>query len=403
MIAEAFDLTTINSLTDVPSSFAEMLVSIRRHLHRHPEVGFEEEQTSAYIAETLTEHGLDVHGPLARTGRFVDIVGDHPGGCVAYRADIDALPIVDAKVTDYASQNHGVAHLCGHDAHTTVGIGVALLASQLRDHIHGTIRVFFQPNEEGMPSGAPEMIKAGVLDGVDAAYAIHVDPTLSVGQYGLRIGAATAAADRFRVVVRNPTTGHSARPHESTDTIWIATQIANTLYQLAGRVTDARSPAVLTICRFRAGEAYNVIPSEAEFGGTLRCTGSRTRRDLLQRIEDVAQHFGNLYGDRVRVLFDHGAPPVVNDEAIIKNVRAVIKEQAGEDAIVRIRKPSMGAEDFAHYLQHIPGALIRVGTASGPTTCFPLHDASFDIDEAALLPTVQVMTGALLRHLRNQV
>lgn len=389
-------------LTEIPQQLAPMLVSIRRHLHMNPELGLQEYQTSRFIRETLEMHGLEVHGPLAETGLYVDVDGAHDGPTVAYRADIDALPIQDAKDAPYASTNDGVAHLCGHDAHTALGIGVALLLSRLRDEIYGTARVFFQPNEEGMPSGAPLMIRDGVLDGVDAAYAVHVDPTLPVGQFGLITGAATASTDRFKITVVAPTTGHSARPHQAADTIWIATQILNTIYQFHGRITDTRNASVMTVCRFHGGEAYNVIPRDVEFGGTLRCTDAGDRLFLRDEITRAAIEIAERCGARAEVFFEHGAPPVMNDAMAIANVHRTVQEEAGTAAIHHIHRPSMGAEDFAYYLEKVPGALVRVGTADGPATRHPLHDACFDIAEDALAPAAQVMARVLINHLRNR-
>lgn len=382
---------------------APFLVSIRRHLHMHPEIGLHEFETSAFIKEVLAMNDLDVVAPLATTGLYVDIPGEHPGPTVAYRADIDALPIQDLKTTDYRSHHDGLAHLCGHDVHTTVALGVALLLSKMQSAIHGTVRVFFQPNEEGLPSGAPLMIEDGVLDNVEAAYCIHVDPTLKSGRFGLIVGPATAAVDRFSVFVRDNSTGHSARPHEGTDTVWLATLIAQTLYQHIGRITDARNNAIMTICRFFGGEAYNVIPMEAEFGGTLRSTNLDDHEFLKDYIVKTADKLGELYGAETEVVFDMGAPPVDNHPDLIKNVARTIRETYGQDAIYDIPRPSMGSEDFAHYLRYIPGALIRVGTAHDATTRYPLHDAHFDIDESTIAPTVNLITRVLINHLRRGV
>ena len=399
----ALDLSPLADLREIPAAFGDLLVAIRRHLHAHPELGFQEHATSRFIRTTLEDHGLTVHGPVAETGLYVDIHGDEPGGCVAYRADIDALPIQDAKQVSYASGIPGVAHLCGHDVHTTIGMGVALLLDRLRDQLAGTVRVFFQPNEEGAPSGAVAMIRDGILDGVEAAYAVHVDPTLEVGRYGLLTGAVTAAADRFRIRVLSERTGHSARPHQAKDTVWIAMQIMNACYGLAGRVTDARHPAVLTVCRLRAGDAYNVIPDCTEFGGTIRTTDPDDRDYLKHYIRHTAEHIAGLHDATVDVTLDQGAPAVINDERLIANLEATIHQLYGAEAVYHIPLPSMGSEDFAHYLEYVPGALVRIGTASGPRTQHPLHDASFDIDEAALAPAVQLMVGTLLNHQKRSV
>jgi amidohydrolase len=243
------------------------------------------------------------------------------------------------------------------------------------------------------------MIKAGVLQDVTAAYAVHVDPTLSVGKYGLIKGAATAAADRFEIVVSGPSSGHSARPHQAIDTIWVATQIAQHLYQLVGRITDSRNAAILTICRFEGGSAFNVIPRAVAFGGTLRCTVHADRRRLKQALIDTAQQIGTLHHARIEVNYMDGAPPVVNDAALVDEATEVIARVHGYNAIVNIPAPSMGAEDFAYYLESVPGVLIRVGTASSPETSYPLHDSLFDIDERALAPAVELVSEILIARL----
>lgn len=392
-------LDHMTDLSTVPEMFPELLVSIRRHLHKHPEIGFQEVETSKFIRSILELHGLEVQGPVAETGLFVDIKGEHAGPLIAYRADMDALPIQGAKDVAYASVNPGASHLCGHDAHTTIAVGVTLLLSRLRHLIHGTIRVFFQPNEEGFPSGAPLMIRDGVMDDVTAAFACHVDPTLKSGTYGLIPGAATASADRFRVRVMGPTTGHSARPHEAVDTIWIMTLILSDLYQMIGRITDARNSAVMSVCVVHAGDADNVIPSLAEFGGTLRCTAHDDRETIKEYIIKTSGQIAEIHGARVEVDFDFGAPPIINDRKLTRIVRETILEIDGPGAIVDIPRPSMGAEDFANYLDHCPGMMLRVGTSSGPSTSHVLHDAMFDLDERTLASAATLMTRVLLRTL----
>lgn len=390
---------------DAPASneFQSFLVDIRRHLHRYPELGFEEHRTSAFIRRVLEEHGLEVNGPIAGTGIYVDITGDHDGPFVGYRADIDALPTADAKAADYASTCAGVAHLCGHDAHTAIAIGTAVLLDALRDRLRGSVRVFFQPNEEGTPGGAAAMIRDGVLDGLEAVYAIHVDPSLEVGKYGLLSGPVTAATDQFRIRIKGRSTGHSARPQETTDTIWVAVQISNVMYQIVGRITDVRNPAVLTICRFRGGDAYNVIPAEVEFGGTLRSTVAEDRLALMSRIKRIATDVAAANDASAEVDFDYGSPPVLNDPRIIEHLETTIRAQLGDGAVFHVPRASMGAEDFAHYVAVVPGALLRVGTFSGPQTSFPLHDAHFDIDERALASTAALLAQALSGHLEKRI
>jgi len=387
----------------VSQQLSTLLSSVRRHLHMHPEVGFQEHATSAFIRRVLEMHGMVPGPPIAGTGVYVDIVGSPTGRAVGYRADIDALPIQDEKTVPYASTVPGVAHLCGHDAHTAVAIGVAVLLHELRDTLEGTARIFFQPNEEGNPSGAPRMIEAGILEGLEAVYAMHVDPTLEVGKIGLISGAISAAADQFRITIRGGSTGHSSRPHEHVDTVWIAVQVANALYQMLGRITDARSPAVLTICRLRGGEAYNVIPAAVEMGGTLRSTDPAGRDRIKGHIRTIAESIASLYGAQAEVNILSGSPAVLNDRRLVAHVDECARRLIGPDAVYRVPRPSMGSEDFAHYVQHIPGALVRLGTSSGPDTRHTLHDGLFDLDEASLAPGARLMAQVILGHLDQGV
>ena len=360
-----------------------------------------EHDTARFIRQTLEAYGLDVHGPIAGTGLYVDIEGEAPGGTVGYRADIDALPTQDQKRVPYRSQVPNVAHLCGHDAHTAIAIGVALVLQDNRSDLRGRARIFFQPNEEGLPSGAPLMIRAGILEGLDAVYAVHVDPTLDVGRYGLITGPATASSDRFEVKIRQEGTGHSARPHEGVDTVWVASQLMNQFYQAAGRVTDARDASVLTVTMLDGSEAHNVIPEQASLGGTLRTVSPDDREAIRSHMRQSAERLAGLHGAHIELDFEDGSPPVINDEAAIENVEATIQDAFGDQAIYNIDRASMGGEDFAHYLKHVPGAFVRVGTASGPETSYPLHHHRFDIDETPLAPTARLMGRTLMNHLAH--
>ena len=375
------------------------LVALRRDLHAHPELGFAEVETARRLREWLGARGFEPSEPLAGTGFYVEVEGDRPGPTVGYRADMDALPIDEATEAPYRSRTPGVMHACGHDAHMTVGCGVAVLARERRAEFAGTVRVFFQPCEERTPSGAPAMIRAGVLDGLSAVYAVHMDPSLPVGRFGFRAGALTAACAPFKVTVRSEKSGHSARPHEAVDTVWVATQIANDIYQLAGRVTDARKAAVLTICRFRGGDALNVIPSEVEFGGTIRCVDAETLGYLREKIRRLAGALGAVYKADVEVEIEVALPAVVNTAPEVARAQAAAAEQFGEAAATTIPLPSMGGEDFAYYLQQVPGCMVRVGSASGPETRYPLHHARFDLDEGALPLAARLMTEVCLRDL----
>ena len=383
--------------------FVDYLVNLRRHLHRNPEIGYQEFATSRLIRSHLESHGFDVSGPHAKTGLFVDIGGSHPGPHIGFRCDIDALKLRDAKKATYASRNPEAMHACGHDAHTTIGIGLALNLHRLRSRLKGRVRIFFQPNEEGNPSGSVPMIKAGVCDPLEALYCIHVDPTLDVGQFGVPEGQVTASSERIRVQVHARSTGHSARPHKVKDTIWIATQLLNQYYQYIGRITDARNPSVFTACMIGGGMAHNVIPSEAWFEGALRCLNDQDRVFLLDYMERTAKNFAETHGVKIEFTRVEGLPAVINNSILGRNVRVCIQELFDEEAAINICVPSMGAEDFANYLEHVPGMLIRVGTRSSKSTSYPLHDAHFDIDERALAHSVELMTRVIIRHLDTKI
>ena len=387
----------------LPADFQDYLISLRRHLHRHPEVGYQEFKTSKLIRAHLEHHGLDVSGPHAKTGLFVDIEGTSLGPHIGFRCDIDALKLQDAKRTDYASKHSNATHACGHDAHTTIGIGLAINLHRLRSQLKGRVRVFFQPNEEGNPSGSVPMIKAGVCDPLEALYCIHVDPALDLGQFGVHVGQVTASSERIRVEVHARSTGHSARPHAVKDTIWIATQLLTQYYQYIGRITDARHPAVFTACMIGGGMAHNVIPSTAWFEGALRCLNEQDRVFLLDYMKRTAEQFANIHGVDIDFIQVEGLPAVINNSALGQNVRSCIHELFDEDASIDIGVPSMGAEDFANYLAHVPGMMIRVGTRSSKSTSYPLHDAHFDIDEQALLHSVELMTDVMIRHLDKKI
>ncbi len=382
----------------LPEGFVDYLIALRRHLHRNPEIGFEEYATSRLVRDHLESHGLQVSGPHATTGLFVDIDGAHPGPHIGFRCDLDALQLQDAKHVAYASRNTGVAHACGHDVHTAVGIGIALNLHRLRHHLRGRVRILFQPNEEGNPSGSIPMIEAGVCDPLKALYCIHVDPTLDIGQFGIPEGQVTASSDRLRVEVTASGTGHSARPQNAKDTVWITTQLLNQYYQLIGRVTDARHPAVFTVCILEAGLAHNVIPAKVSFEGALRCLNNDVRVFLVNYMRRAAENFAQLHGVEIELINQGGLPAVINDPRLCQNVRTCIYDLFGKDSVLDIRVPSMGAEDFANYLKYVPGMLIRIGTRGSTATSYPLHDALFDVDERALSHSVRLMTRVLIHH-----
>lgn len=389
------DFNIVESLSNELQPF---LVETRRDLHMYPETSWNEFRTSEKIRNVLISKGIEVSDSIAGTGFYADIKGLKPGKTIAYRADIDALPIQDEKTTPYASKVPGVAHMCGHDFHTTVALGVALTLDRLRDTFTGTIRVFWQPAEESTPSGAPKMIEEGILNGVDAVFGIHCDPHLQSGKIGIRNGALTGSFDAFDITVKTPRSLHSARPHLGPDAMWIANQIAHQMYSLSTRIADSRSPHVISICTFHGGEAVNVIPDSVRLTGTIRTSDPASRTRLIDHITSFCKQLASLNGCTIDTSILHGAPPVINDPALFSFADETFK------GILDLRhieysEQSMGAEDFAYYGQNKPSFFMRIGTSNGPDTSHPLHSACFDVDEAMLSTATALQSYLLLRYL----
>lgn len=380
----------------------EQLAGLRHILHQHPEPGWSEFQTSQTIRSQLAQNGLAYTAETAGTGFYIDIRGEHTGPVIAYRADMDALPIHDRKEKPYASKRTGFGHLCGHDVHSTIAFGVTRLLHNHRHELHGTVRIFWQPAEEVTPSGAPMILKEGILDGIEAIYGVHCDPAQPSGCYSARPGAETGSFDTFEVTVDTPSTAHSARPYEGKDTIWIANQIIQHFYQMIGRVTDVRKPAVISVCTFHAGDALNVIPHHASFGGTLRAMNEPLRQQIREYMTDITREIGRINGVDARIRIGGGFPSVINNDQLYRFMRTLVSSQLGDEKFLE-REQSIGAEDFAFYTERFPGLFLRVGTAHAQDTSFPLHHSRFDVDERILAPTSALMAYTLIRHLRDRI
>lgn len=400
--------TLFSELQKAGKSLHQELVDVRRDLHQNPELSWKEIRTSAKIRELLDSEGIKTSRNLAETGFYVDITGStekttsesKANRMIAFRADMDALPIEDQKDAIYCSQNPGVGHMCGHDYHTTVALGVARILQKNRDKYCGTIRVFWQPAEETTPSGAPKMIEEGLLNNVEAVYGIHCDPTTDSGNIGITNGPDTASYDAFEIEILSESTTHSARPHTGIDTVWIANQIASDLYQLSTRITDARKPLVLSICRFEAGTALNIIPDRVYMGGTLRASSELSREKVRSHIEKLVDHYANLHGVTISLTILPGAPPVLNNNKLRAFAEKQLSEVIGSDKVLK-REQSMGAEDFGYYSQIIPALFMRVGTRNGISTGHALHTNLFDVDESTIGVTSSLMSYLLISHLNE--
>jgi len=374
------------------------LVAWRRHLHRHPELSQAEFKTTEYAARHLRALGLTPVLEPGKTGLYVDIVGNDAGGLVALRGDIDALPIPDAKDVPYASTCDEVMHACGHDAHTAMLMGVAQVARQLGEGLPGTLRLIFQPSEERRSGGSDEMIRRGVMQGVEAIMALHMDPELPTGTIGLRPGAITASVAAFRITVRGHG-GHPARPHLAVDPVLVVARLVQDIMLGVGRRLDAREPVLVTIGEIHGGRAPNVIPGSASLAGSIRTASVAQMERVPDLIREIADSATTTWGGHYELDFRRGADPVHNDPALVHRVRNLVTELLGAEYNRWVDKPSMGGEDFSRYLEHAPGLMARLGSTADGDQARDLHTNSFDIDEDAMWRGVAVMAGTAVELL----
>jgi amidohydrolase len=376
----------------------DRMVALRRHLHAHPEPSGEELQTSLHLYQLLSAEDLPLRmGPEGR-GVVVDAREEAPVR-VAMRADIDGLRIADAKSVEYRSQTPGVMHACGHDAHTATLFGAIVSLDQLRQQGHLPCRLawrgIFQPAEE-TATGALDMTRAGVLDGVNAIFSMHVDPTRRAGHIGIRSGVFTANCDAVRITVRGRG-GHAARPHESNDPIAAAAQLISTLYQFVPRTTDSQEAVVVSIGQIHGGENANVIPEQVELEGTLRTLDRTIREQSVQQIRRLARGIEAVTGTSIEVCFEVSIPSVYNDGALTAIVARAASDLVGSERVEAMPRPSMGSEDFAIYLQDVPGTMFRLGCAGDLATQTGLHTPLFDVDERCLAIGAKLLARSVVQ------
>ena len=377
------------------------LVADRRHLHEHPELGMRETETAAFVADRLRQLGLDdIRTGIANTGitALIRGTGDGPGKdkTVLLRADMDALPILEENDVEYRSQNAGVMHACGHDAHTTMLMGTARMLMERRDQFAGTVKVLFQPAEEG-PGGAEPMIAEGVLENphVDAAFGIHVGADIPVGQVKVAHGPRSAAADAMRVTIQGKG-GHGAAPHRTIDPIVVGAHIVVALQTIVSREIDPLGRAVITVGALNAGTASNVIPDTAELKTTIRSFDPVIREQMHHRIPELVTGIATAMGATVTIDYSLGYPPLVNDADMAALVQRAAIDVLGEENVLDAT-PGMGAEDMAYFLNRVPGCFYNVGVRNDARgIVWGAHHPKFDIDEDALGVGVKVMTNVVL-------
>ena len=369
------------------------LIQLRRHLHRHPELSGHEHQTAALVAGELRRWGWQVREGVGRTGVLAEL-GPVDAPVVALRVDLDALPIEERTALPWASSQQGLMHACGHDIHTVVGLGVAALLASCAERLAARVRLLFQPAEE-TAQGAGWMRADGAMEGVAALFGVHVFPSIPVGSVGVRCGSLTAAAGELEIEVLGES-GHGARPHQSTDAIWIAARVVSGLQEAISRRLDPLHPVVVSFGRIEGGKAFNVIADHVRLVGTVRCLDPGVHERLPGWIEDTVHALCRGHGGEARVHYRRIAPPVHNDPVLTRLVAAAAVDLLGSSQVEWLEQPSLGAEDFAALLEGHRGTMFRLGVA-GSGGCTPLHSNTFAPDEACLPVGIRVLTLSLLR------
>lgn len=369
-------------LTRLQEVYPEM-VSWRRHFHQYPELSFQEGKTAKKIAEILIGFGMTVKTGVGGNGVIGILQGKQNGKTIAFRADFDALPITDEKEVEYRSKVHGVMHACGHDGHTAILLGVAKVLSAFRNHIKGKIIFIFQHAEETLPGGASSIIAAGGLDGVDVIFGAHLFTDLPLGKIGLRQGPIMAAVDVFKLTIQGKG-GHGAKPHETVDSVVVGSQIVNQLQQIVSRRVDPLEPAVVTVGVFQAGTAFNIIADKARIEGTVRSFNPLVREKIEAEIRRIVKGVCESSHASFTMEYTHGYPALFNHKEETALVKKMVENELGFDGLVEI-PPRMAAEDFAYYVQKVPGDFFMIGAhGEGENTCYANHHPKFDFEEKAM-------------------
>lgn len=376
------------------------LVDFRRDLHMYPELSFEEVKTPAKVASFLTNLGLEVRTEVGGRGVVGVLKGGKPGKTVALRADFDALPIQDEKNVPYKSKVPGVMHACGHDIHTAALLGVAKVLSEVKDQIPGNVVFIHQFAEELTPGGAKPMIEDGCLDGVDVIFGAHVWSTEPVGTVGINEGFIMAAGDAYEIEIIGKG-GHGATPHLTVDSLVVGNQLVVNLQQIVSRRVDPLKPAVVSVGSFHSGQAFNVIPHTAKITGTVRTFDEGVRDLIEESMEQITKGTCEAAGATYTFNYQHGYPAVWNHPEETRKVETLAKAILGEEKVKRM-EPIMGGEDFAYYLQQVPGTFFFVGGGNpkiGAT--YPHHHPMFDVDERSMIITGQIFLASVLDYLSN--
>ncbi len=392
-----------NKIKALSQKYHKEIIDIRRHIHQNPELAFEEDQTAAFVSQKLTEFGIEHKTGIAKTGIVALIKGKNPDSyVVGLRADMDALPILEANTHDFVSKSPGKMHACGHDAHTASLLGTAKILNALKNEFEGTIKLVFQPSEEELPGGASVMIEEGVLENpkVDIMIGQHVYPELPAGTVGMKSGRYMASTDELYLTVKGKG-GHGAIPDRNIDPVLIASHIITAMQQVVSRNALPSMPTVVSFGKFIADGQTNIIPDEVHLEGILRTFDETWRQEAQQKIRNIATGIAQSMGGDCSIRIDRGYPVVVNDEKVTEQSRQFAKDFLGAKNVYELDY-RMTAEDFAYYSQKVPSAFYRLGVRNEEKgIASSLHSNTFDIDEASLSTSIGTMSWIALNHLLN--
>lgn len=384
----------------VEEVYGEM-VQMRRYLHQHPELSFEEIETPKFIADYHRKLGHEVRTEVGGRGVVALLKGDKPGPTVALRADFDALPIQEETTVDYKSKVDGIMHACGHDGHTATLLGLAKVFNQMKADLEGTIVFIHQHAEELIPGGAISMIEDGCLDGVDVIFGTHLWSTLPLGEVTYRHGPIMAASDRFDITIQG-FGGHGSQPEKTKDSIVIASQLVGNLQQIVSRKVSPLDAAVVSVCSIEAKNPFNIIADSASLTGTVRTLKEDVRQYIEQEMDRVIKGTCLVSDADYRFTYTRGYPAVVNHPEETDLVAEVAKKVPSVTSVKQC-EPNMGSEDFAYYLQHVKGAFFFTGAAvSDPQHIYPHHHPKFNFDERAMVIAAQILGSAALQYMKSK-
>lgn len=385
------------NINQLAKTVTKDMIGWRRHIHAHPELSGKEKETQKMIMGVLDALGIEHKDNVYGYAVIGTIHGGHEGPNIALRADMDALPIVETTGLPFVSQETGIMHACGHDSHVAILLGTASILQSIRDELHGTVTLVFQPaEEEALIAGAKGIMESGVLDTVDEIFGLHVWPQIPVGKIGLKAGHFMAASDRFNVDIVGKAT-HGAEPHNGIDAIVAAANWITSVESIIARETNPMDQVVCTIGVFQAGERYNVGAGLAHLEGTCR-TYDPNKRDYMEaRLTKSLEALDSMFGTKSTIEYKRGHGATINSEASVAHAASVVADYLGEEAVQMMEHPSMAAEDFSAYSQHIPGTFIWLGTGFEGNP--PLHNAGFTIDESILTSGATMMAGIVWERL----